>query len=421
MTDDTHKLFDVLTLPVEDIDPDPNQPRSSMTGIDELAASIADYGQLTPIRVRKVGNRYRIIGGERRWTAVKSLGHDTIYAYVATSDDAEVALIELADNLHVPLTPEEVSRGTQRVFSFDVPVERIASAAGVSADMVKRARAGWQRVADEAVSEPMTLDQLAAIQEFEDDDEAVAALTDPRKRWENVARELRQQRKAAEAYEAAVEVVKASGAELIEGDEYPGGQYLGIGSERPEGATRAKVVPIIWSGSADIRWYGPATGTGPTPEQIAEQEAREAAREALEAAHAARMDYILRYTTALKGVAEDAWEGRKAFEHTGESWNRPDYRPDAQSLPDDEQWHQLGFSTRMCAAVLVEIEDAVTDVFRASGLVGYAVSDREKGLLAYLDALADLGYEPDETTAERIAALRDMAKPKRRKKKKAQS
>lgn len=413
MSKDTHKLFDVLTLRVEDIDPDPNQPRSSMTGIGALAASIADYGQLSPIRVRAVGNRYRIIGGERRWTAVKQLGQETIYAYVATSDDAEVALIELADNLHVPLTPEEVSRGTQRVFSFDVPVERIASAAGVSADTVKRARAGWQRVADEAVSEPMTLDQLAAIQEFADDDEAVAALTDPRKRWENVARELRQQRKAAEAYEAAIEVVKASGAELIDGDEYPGGQYLGIGSERPEGATRAKVVPVVWSGSADIRWYGPATGTGPTPEEIAEQEAREAARDALEAAHVARMGYIHGYTTALKHVAEDAWEARGDFKD-GESWRR--YLADARVLPDVEQWHQLGFATRMCASVLAALEHQVRAAFSISAVQQWQVEGREKGLLAYLDALADLGYEPDETTAERIKALRDMAKPKRRKK-----
>jgi ParB-like chromosome segregation protein Spo0J len=417
MTDDTHKLFDVLTLPVEDIDPDPNQPRSSMTGIDELAASIADYGQLTPIRVRKVGNRYRIIGGERRWTAVKSLGHDTIYAYVATSDDAEVALIELADNLHVPLTPEEVSRGTQRVFSFDVPVERIASATGVKAEVVERAKAGWARVADEAVSEPMTLEQLAAIQEFADDDEAVKKLTTS-PRWEQVARDLRMERKLAAAVAEKRAIIEAAGVELLETVDYTR-HRLGLGDEMPEGAVAASVTGQHWNGSADIVWYGAASETGPTPEQIAEREAREAAREALEAAHAARMDYILRYTTALKGVAEDAWEGRKAFEHTGESWNRPDYRPDAQSLPDDEQWHQLGFSTRMCASVLVALEHQVKAAFSVSAVRQWQVEGREKGLIAYLDALADLGYEPDEVTAARIKELREFVKPKRKAKKEA--
>ena len=414
MTDTTqNKLFTVHHLRVEDIDPDPDQPRSSLTGIDELAASIAAFGQLQPITVRATGNRYRIIGGERRWTATRQLGLETIAAFVAESDDAEVALIEMADNMHVPLTPDEISRGTQRAFTFDAPIERIVAATGAKLDVIERARRGFTAVSDPAVSETMSIEHLAALDEFADDQEAYDKLVAaPGKDWERIARDLRNARKTQEAYEACVEIVKASGAELVEG--HASGRYYGIGTERPEGATRAVVRVQAWNGSADISWYGPAPSDEPDPEEQARAEARQAAYDALAAGHATRMGLIHDYVTALKHVAEDAWRARGNFKQ-GESWKH--YAADARVLPED--W-SLGFATDMGAAVLVALEKQVKDAFGIDSIAAWQVEGREKGLLEYIDALRSIGYEPDETTAARIDELRGMARPTRKKKEAAQ-
>ena len=197
MENDTRNLFDVVILRVEDIDPDPEQPRREMRKIPELARSMSEYGQLHPISVRAIGNRYRIIGGERRWTAAKSLGWPEIAAYVATTDDAETALLELADNLHDPLTPEERDQGTQRTFAFDVPVERIAAAAGYDAGTVSRARRTFDAVGDPVKASMMSLDQLAAADEFADDPEAYQRIIDAKPdEWKRVVRAIRQPEQA---------------------------------------------------------------------------------------------------------------------------------------------------------------------------------------------------------------------------------
>ncbi len=68
----------VDTLPLREIEPDPNQPRKTFdeTALAELAASIAEHGLLQPIAVRPntLGSGYIIIAGERRWRACRMTG-----------------------------------------------------------------------------------------------------------------------------------------------------------------------------------------------------------------------------------------------------------------------------------------------------------------------------------------------------------
>jgi hypothetical protein len=86
-------------IPVEEIDPNPNQPRQSIGDLSELAASIREKGLLEPILVRPRSGRFQIVAGERRYRAAVDVGLDELPCVVRECDDAEVIEIALIENL----------------------------------------------------------------------------------------------------------------------------------------------------------------------------------------------------------------------------------------------------------------------------------------------------------------------------------
>ncbi len=86
-------------IPIEDIDPNPNQPRQAMGDLSELVASIKEKGILEPILVRPVGSRFQIIAGERRYRAAQEVGVAEIPCVVRDSSDAETMELALVENL----------------------------------------------------------------------------------------------------------------------------------------------------------------------------------------------------------------------------------------------------------------------------------------------------------------------------------
>lgn len=89
-------------LPVDEIFPNPRQPRRSMDpqALQELAESIALRGLLQPIMVRpREGGGYEIIYGERRWRAHKMMGRSTIPALIRNTDDLSSRVDALIENL----------------------------------------------------------------------------------------------------------------------------------------------------------------------------------------------------------------------------------------------------------------------------------------------------------------------------------
>ena len=86
-------------IPLEDIDPNPNQPRQSLGDLSELTASIREKGILEPIIVRPIGSRYQIVAGERRFRAAEQVGLAEIPCVVRDSSDAETMEIALVENL----------------------------------------------------------------------------------------------------------------------------------------------------------------------------------------------------------------------------------------------------------------------------------------------------------------------------------
>lgn len=91
----------VLFLPLGAIRPNPAQPRSvfDAAGLQELAASIRQYGVLQPLSVRKKGSGFELVAGERRLRAAGLAGLREVPCLLVTADDQDAGLLALVENL----------------------------------------------------------------------------------------------------------------------------------------------------------------------------------------------------------------------------------------------------------------------------------------------------------------------------------
>lgn len=109
----------VLEIPVEDIRPNPHQPRSEFKeeALEQLATSIKKHGLIQPITVRHIGEkRFELISGERRLRATKLAGLEKISAYIREADDEQIIAFALIENIQrEELNPLEISMGYQRL------------------------------------------------------------------------------------------------------------------------------------------------------------------------------------------------------------------------------------------------------------------------------------------------------------------
>jgi ParB family transcriptional regulator, chromosome partitioning protein len=102
----------VEQVPVTSIDPNPMQPRKlfSAEKLEELARSVANQGVLQPVLVRRKGDRYELVLGERRWRATLQAGLPTIPALVSDRSDDSMLELALIENLQrEDLGPLEVA------------------------------------------------------------------------------------------------------------------------------------------------------------------------------------------------------------------------------------------------------------------------------------------------------------------------
>ncbi len=86
-------------IPIDQIDPNPNQPRQVMGDLSELMASIAEKGIIEPIIVRQRGSRFQIVAGERRYQAAIQIGLRDIPIVIREVDDNEIIEVALVENL----------------------------------------------------------------------------------------------------------------------------------------------------------------------------------------------------------------------------------------------------------------------------------------------------------------------------------
>lgn len=88
-------------IPVEQISRNPGQPRRifDRKALEELADSIARFGVITPLTVRKSDGGYELIAGERRLRAAKLAGLTAVPCYILEADDEGSSLMALIENL----------------------------------------------------------------------------------------------------------------------------------------------------------------------------------------------------------------------------------------------------------------------------------------------------------------------------------
>ncbi|MBN2840986.1 MAG: ParB/RepB/Spo0J family partition protein [Coriobacteriia bacterium] len=395
----------ITTLSVEDVYPHPKNNRERLDGIEELAASIAENGLLSPIRVKRDGEIYWIIAGHRRHAAITALGLGEIEAIVEDDGDDASAIKKLvADNaLTSPLNDIERSRGIQEMLALGVRPEAAAASAGEKPERVKRAVTGLKLAADYA--EDMSLDRIIALADFEDDPEAVKQLlTVPEARWQSLAADLKRQKLAERAAEEAREIVKAAGCELVEDTFTNTRRDLGSGIEVPEGAKYGAVRVQTGNGTATIVWYTDASEDD-DPEAAAMVQAqaeRDTLLAALSEASAARLAFIadnIEMCSHLRRLAEDAWEGDD--EDMG-------FTAEARELEGTPLTGVRGFTARVTASLLALFETSCAraladhDGHSATWVLGQYADDA----MPYMKALALDGYEPTEIEAERAKSLK---------------
>lgn len=122
---------------LSDILPNPTQPRTDFDeeALEELAESIRQLGLIQPITVKRNGDKYIIISGERRWRASKLAGRKTIPAYIREADDKE---------LHEMALVENIQRQDLNAMEIAISLQRLIDECGVTQETVAQ-RVGKKR------------------------------------------------------------------------------------------------------------------------------------------------------------------------------------------------------------------------------------------------------------------------------------
>lgn len=126
----------LLQVPVKDISANPFQPRREFDQerLKELASSIRLYGVLQPIVVRKNGDGYQLVTGERRWRASQIAGLREVPAVLRDYTDVEMTAVALVENLQrEDLNPIEEAIAYRRLIDeFGFTQEEVSTKVGKS-------------------------------------------------------------------------------------------------------------------------------------------------------------------------------------------------------------------------------------------------------------------------------------------------
>ena len=125
---------------ISDVEPNTEQPRKNFDAeeLASLADSIAEYGLIQPITVRRIGDRYKIIAGERRWRAARMAGLSEIPVSVISADDKKASEIALVENIQrKDLDPiEEAEAFSALIEGYGLTQEEVARRIGRSRSSV---------------------------------------------------------------------------------------------------------------------------------------------------------------------------------------------------------------------------------------------------------------------------------------------
>ena len=130
----------ITSVRINDVEPNREQPRKqfSQEELEALSDSIVKYGVISPITVRRVGERYVIIAGERRWRAARMAGLSEIPVIIISADDKKAAEIALVENIQRSnLNPvEEAQAYAALIDQYGMTQEEVAEQIGKSRSSV---------------------------------------------------------------------------------------------------------------------------------------------------------------------------------------------------------------------------------------------------------------------------------------------
>ncbi|NLU44880.1 MAG: ParB/RepB/Spo0J family partition protein [Acholeplasmataceae bacterium] len=130
-------------IAINDLIPNPYQPRKTFepAKLKELVNSIRESGVIQPLIVRKAGEKYEIVAGERRWRAAKEVGLDFVPAVVRKYDDATMMEVALIENMQrSDLNPMEEAEGLRNMMEkLGITQAEVAKKMGMSKTEVSNA------------------------------------------------------------------------------------------------------------------------------------------------------------------------------------------------------------------------------------------------------------------------------------------
>lgn len=124
----------VISVAISKISPDPGQPRKTFNdeSLEELALSIKEHGIIQPLIVKKDGNNYLIIAGERRYRAAEKIGLKKLPVIVRDFNEQKAREISLIENLQrEDLNAIEEAQAIKELMeAYDLTQEEIAKKLG---------------------------------------------------------------------------------------------------------------------------------------------------------------------------------------------------------------------------------------------------------------------------------------------------
>lgn len=409
--------MEVMEISLDQIRPNPNNPRREWGDLEGLASSIGRVGLMSPLVVARDGSAYRLLAGERRLRAM--LDHTTILKARCLvcdgMDEAAEAMAITGDNAYrKDFTDEEAARGVQQMLLLGVDQEDAAAASGVDGDdvtamelavmrdmaRVKQARMRGEDAAPRQFSfhEARMLDYAYENSASDEDMEALLQAEDMEREYWNLRYRIETERRAAESRKA----IEESGAAFVGWDEFEDMEdesysfYVGYNPIGKKGCGCEGFSATIDPHDGRVKWLcaKPANHGGEDPERAA----RHAREEAWDEARDARRAFIV---SKLKGIDGGAQFTHWMQEQVKECFERDMQRLEGEGNPDELQ---DTFFTR-CVARAWERSEA--GLYSLENDADWNLGSK-RWFLSYYDMLVGLGYIPTTLEAEVAGTAREL-------------
>ena len=242
--------------PVEELRPHSKQPRKTFNDekMAELVASIREKGVIQPLVVRRLGDHYQIIAGERRWRAAQKAGLREVPVVIQdVSEDwaFEVALIENIQR--EDLNPiEEADAYRNLMEGFDLSQEEVARRVGKNRTTITNALRLLrlpEKIRDDVVAGRLSMGHARALLSLEQDEDMIEA-----------REQVLQKKLSVRETEALVKKIKSFGVEIPQTKSKPSTdpELIHLAGELKRSlGTQVKVTPRGKGGRIEISYYSP--------------------------------------------------------------------------------------------------------------------------------------------------------------------